>query len=141
MIKVLNRTVKQKVYKQLCGECRSELEFGAEDAYEGALGAMYIKCPVCGHELIVGELDGVNLNSNNIEFPKHFFKFNGVDIDDEEIQQWVRKCLKVAEESDAPYGYFVQTGSGNSRVILMAYEDEYNIVVAKNYYETSVSRE
>jgi hypothetical protein len=82
------------------------------------------------------------LTPNNIEFPKHFMAMseNAVDIDNEEIQKWVRKCLKIAEESNEPYGYFVSSGTGNSRVILMAYEDEYDIVVAKNYYETNVHK-
>ena len=57
---------------------------------------------------------------------------------DNEINDWVRRCLKAAEESDYPYGYFLYTGSGNTIVILMAYEDEYEIIVTKNYHETSV---
>lgn len=139
MIKVLNKDVEQTFYRQHCEECHAELEFAFDDTYEGALGARYLKCPVCGREIIT-EVDGINLNSNNIKFPKHFFEPSGVDIPDDEIQNWVRDCLKVAEESDEPYGYFVQAGTGNTRVILMAYEDEYNIIVTKDYYETSVNK-
>ena len=63
-----------------------------------------------------------------------------MNISDDQIEVWVRDCLKMAEESDDPYGYFVYTGSGNTMVILLAYEDEYNIIVTKDYYETSVNR-
>ena len=87
------------------------------------------------------EIEAKALYSSNIEFPKHFRKINKVvDIDDKEIQKWVKQCLKIAEESNEPYGYFVSTGSGNTQVILMAYADEYDIVVAKDYYETTVFR-
>lgn len=142
MIKVLNKDIdKQTLYRQKCYECDAELEFSLEDTYIGALGARYVKCPICGYEIMTEECDGIELNSSNIEFPTHFFEPNGVDIPNNEIENWVRKCLKIAEESDKPYGYFVQTGSGNTRVILMAYEDEYRIIVAKDYYETSVNRE
>lgn len=140
MIKVLNKDVEQTFYRQNCKDCHAELEFAFDDTYEGALGARYLKCPVCGHENIT-ELDVPNLSSNNIKFPLHFFAPGGVEISDDQINDWVYKCLKVAEESDEPYGYFVQAGTGNTRVILMAYEDEYDIIVTKDYYETSVNRE
>ena len=140
MIKVLNKDIEQTFYKQKCEECRAELEFAFDDTYEGALGARYLKCPVCNKEIIVYEIEGTNLSSNNIQFPKHFFEPGGVNISDDEIQKLVRKCLKTAEESDKPYGYFVNTGTGNTRVILMAYEDEYEIIVTKDYYQTSMNK-
>ena len=142
MIKVINKKVEEpKIYKVICDECRAELEYEYEDTYEGYAGARQIKCPECGYEIISEDFDGVELNSSNVEFPKHFYNFgNGVEIDNEEIQEWVCQCLKTAEASDEPYGYFVQAGSGNAAVVLMAYEDEYNIIVAKNYYELSIPR-
>ena len=142
MIKVLNKnTDEQKLYRQICDMCGAELEFALNDTYISALGARYVKCPVCGEEIMTEECDGIQLNSSNIEFPKHFFEPDGVDIPNSEINNWVRRCLKIAEESDEPYGYFVHTGSGNTMVILMAYEDEYEIIVTKDYYETSVNRD
>ena len=141
MIKVLNKDVEQTFYRQHCEECHTELEFSFDDTYIGALGARYVKCPVCGREIMTEECNGIQLNSSNIEFPKHFFEPDGVDVPDIEINDWVRRCLKIAEESDEPYGYFVHAGSGNTIVILMAYEDEYEIIVTKNYYETSVNRD
>jgi DNA-directed RNA polymerase subunit RPC12/RpoP len=142
MIRVLNKkTEEPKVYKTRCDECRAELEYEYEDTYEGYAGMRHIKCPKCGYEIMSEYFDGIELDSSNVEFPKHFYRLNGVDIQDKEIQQWVRKCLQCAEESEEPYGYFTHAGTGNTIVILMAYEDEYNIVVAKNYYELSIPRE
>lgn len=142
MIKVINKKKEeQKIYHQTCDGCKAELEFEYNDTYEGALGARYVKCPECGQEIMVDALDGTKLTSKNIEFPKHFFRPSGVNIEDEEIQEWVRGCLKVAKETDEPYGYFVRTGSGNTQVILLSYENEYYITVTKDYYETSVNRE
>lgn len=143
MIKVLNRDVEApKVYKIICSDCGAELEYGYEDTYEGYAGYRHIKCPMCGYEVMCEEFDGVKLNSRNVEFPKHFYHFDdGVDILDREVQDWVRRCLKQAEETKEPYGYFFHTGSGNSMVVLMGYEDEYDIIVAKDYYELSISKE
>ena len=139
MIKVLNKDVKQTFYRQHCDECRSELEFAFDDTYEGALGARYLKCPVCGRENIT-EIETPELSSDNIKFPLHFFEPGGVEISDDQINSWVYQCLKIAEESDEPYGCFVQTGSGNTKVILMAYADEYEIIVTKDYYQTNVNK-
>ena len=143
MIKVLNRDVETpKAYKTICADCGAELEYGYEDTYEGYAGYRHIKCPMCEYEIMCEEFDGVKLNSRNVEFPKHFYHFgNGVDILDREVQDWVRRCLKQAEEIKEPYGYFFHTGSGNSMVVLMGYEDEYDIIVAKDYYELSISKE
>jgi len=140
MIKVLNRDTEQIFYRQHCEGCDAELEFAFDDTYEGALGARYLKCPICGRENIT-EINTPELSSNNIKFPLHFFEPGGVDISDEQINDWVYKCLKTAEESNELYGFFMQTGSGNTKVILLAYEDEYNIIVTKDYYEMSVKRE
>lgn len=142
MIKVINKKKEElKIYHQTCEECDAELEFEYSDTYEGALGARFIECPECGREIMVDALDGTKLTSKNIEFPKHFFAPVGVDIDNERIQEWVRKCLEIAEESYEHYGFFAESGSGNTKVILLAYEDEYNIIVTKDYYQTSVDRE
>lgn len=142
MIKVLNKDMnEQNLYRQKCNECAAELEFSLEDTHIGALGARYIKCPICGEEIITEKCDGIELDSSNIEFPKHFIEPGGIDTPDSEIENLVRECLKVAEKSDEPYGYFVSTGYGDTMVILMAYEDEYEIIVTKDYYETSVNRE
>ena len=142
MIKVLNKNMnEQKFYRQTCDECGAELEFSLEDTNIGALGVRYIKCPVCDKKIMTDELDGIDLNLNNIEFPKHFFEPGGEDIPDDRINDWVRACLQAAEETDEPYGYFVSTGSGNTMVIILAYEDEYQVLVTKDYYETSVNRD
>lgn len=142
MVKVLNRDVENQVlYRQLCEFCRAELEFSFDDTHEGELGLRFLICPVCGEETLT-ELDATKLTSDNIEFPKHFMAMgeNAIDIDNEEIQKWVRRCLKKAEESNDLYGYFFVTGTGNTKVILMAYKDEYDIVVAKDYYEANVQK-
>lgn len=142
MIKVIGKKVDEpRVYNLICEGCRAELEYAYEDTYEGYAGLRYIKCPECGCEIISEHFEGVDLNSSSVEFPKHFYHFvDGVDIQDAEIQDWVRRCLKQAEESNEPYGYFFHTGTGNSVVILMGYEDEYNIIVAKDYYELSITK-
>ena len=141
MIKVLNKKEEQKVYRQTCYECGAELEYTIDDTYIGALGSRYITCPNCNKKIANESIEGIDLNSKNIKFPEHFFEPGGVDIDNAQINEWIHKCLKAAEESEEPYGYFITTGSWNTKVILLAYGDEYEIIVTKDYYETSIVRQ
>jgi DNA-directed RNA polymerase subunit RPC12/RpoP len=141
MIKVLNKKVEEpKIYRQMCDGCKAELECEYEDTYEGVLGARYVKCPECGSEVMFEEIECKTLTFKNIEFPKHFFEPGGVDISNDEIQGWIRNCLKIAEESKEPYGYFVQQGTGNAMVVLLVYEDEYEFVVTKDYYSATIPK-
>ena len=142
MIKVLNDQKKQpKIYNQLCDVCRAELEFEYEDTYEGAFCRRYVRCPVCQREVLVDEIEGKELTPDNLEFPKHFyFTTDKVRIPDNEIQNWVRNCLKIAQESKEPYGYFVQQGTGDAMVVLLVYEDEDEFVVTRDYYSLTIPR-
>lgn len=141
MINVISKKVEEpKVYKAICDGCDAELEYTYEDTYEGYAGMRYIRCPECGYEIMSEYLDGIKLNSQNIEFPKHFYKFKGVDIDDQQIQKWVSECLKCMEESDESYGCYTFVGSGNSMVFVFKHEDDYSVYVAKNYWEVTISR-
>lgn len=141
MIKVLKKNAEvPKIYHQMCDDCAAELEFEYEDTYEGALGARYVRCPECSREVSIDEIESKALTPETIEFPKHFFEPSGVDIPNEEIQKWVRNCLKIAEESKEPYGYFVHQGTSNAVVVLLVYENEYDIIVTKDYYEAVIPK-
>ena len=141
MIKVLNKNVEgQKFYIQKCEECCAELEFAFDDTYEGVYGARYLKCPVCGKEVMT-ELYGIDLTPDNIKFPIHFYKVSedAVNIEDEEIQQWVRKGLNALKSGKAED--FWWSGTGNSFMIILEMMDEYCIYVMKNYWECSIPKE
>lgn len=139
MIKVLNKDVEQTFYKQECEKCHAELEFAFDDTYEGAYGARYLKCPVCGEELWT-EIDGVELTSDNIKFPIHFYHMgkNAVDIEDDKIQEWVREGLETIEDGNVEDFYLCMTG--NAAMIILEMEDEYCIYVMKNYWECDIPK-
>ena len=63
MIKVINKDIGQNFYRQKCDNCAAELEFSFDDTYEGWLGARYIKCPVCGEEVMAEEIEAKALYS------------------------------------------------------------------------------
>lgn len=138
MIKVKKKnTETQKIYNARCDECECELECTEEDMHDGPDGAMYITCPECDNEVLIDSHDGIALNSHNIQFPKHFYKFgDAAPIEDERVQEAIRNLLKQMEESDVEdYLYWA---TGDSMVIVMNLDDEIQVVVAKDYYECSI---
>lgn len=142
MIRVVNKKVEEpKIYKVICDECGNELEYEKGDTYIGALGGRELVCPVCGEKVFVDQPEGIELDSSNIEFPIHFFVPNddAVDIDNSQIQAWVRECLYKAESDSENWCHYV-TGSGNTMVFVHKYENEYALYVTKKYYECSIPR-
>lgn len=141
MIKVLNKKKEEKkIYNTICDECQTELEFEESDTYIGGYGGRELICPECGQKIYIDELEGIDLDENNIEFPVHFIHTSdrAININDDEIQKWVRECLNGAK--DAPDGGFSIIASGDTVVIALKFTDVYDIYVAKKYYECSIPR-
>lgn len=68
--------VKPVMIHTFCEHCDSELEISEEDTHIGWLGAAFVKCPCCGQESMVDELEGITLTKNNIDYPIHFNRTN-----------------------------------------------------------------
>jgi hypothetical protein len=138
MIRVIGKkTEEPKIYKVTCDNCGAQLECEESDTYVGAYGCNYVDCPECGYDAIVEAIPDVKLTEHNIEFPKHFRKTNddAINIGDSTLQEWIRECLeKIKREED---GNFWIIASGNAVVIILKFEDEYTIYVAKDYWECS----
>ena len=148
-----NNELKGKVYSACDFECKGECEFfiprknykcnscGKNLTGElevGEFGCKYIMCDNCGEKKYIDELEPKTLTKDNVRFPQHYYHFdNGVSIDDNTINEWVKKCIKYLDNhKDEDY---MTTGSGNAIVIVFRTEDEgYVVYVCKNYYETNV---
>ena len=125
-------------------QCGAELEYLPSDVHVGAFGSMFTTCPVCEEEVLLDDELPMVLTTENVEWPKHFSlpHKSDFDISDKEIQEWVNKCLKLAE-SDVVYpnGSYVSTACGNTIVFVHKFEDSYEVYVTKSYAETSIPRE
>jgi hypothetical protein len=142
MIRVINNKEEEPtLYRSMCDNCGVELEYEKDDTYIGALGGRELICPFCGKPVYVEQPDGIDLNHSNIEFPKHFLPptDDAIDIDDEEIQKWIRELLCKAESSEEEYVYYIE-GMGNAIVFVFKYVDEYVVYVTNKYWECSIPR-
>lgn len=78
------------------------------------------------------------------KYPDDFFDFKtGGDISNEEINEWIRSCVKdLEEDKNQEYSY---TACGNTQVAVFRkfYEDKpelnsYEVMVTKNYQEADI---
>ena len=138
-----NKPVSPSTIHTFCEHCDSELEFTKDDTHIGWLGAAYITCPCCGNESMVDELDGITLTKDNIEFPVHFQRCNkGMkhvkEVSNEEIVNEVRNGIEYFRKNKDEYYWY--TSRGDLFMILFRYagDEEYFVVVTKDFYETYI---
>ena len=132
---------KPKTYKITCEHCDSELEVEDNDIQVGTHGMGYVVCPCCGEETYADELaDYFQLTKDNVEFPTHYYSFSdGVHIDDDTVNKWIKECIEKFDPNDEnDWCRFI--GSGDTMVIVskLDEDEEYDVYVCKNYYETFI---
>ena len=126
-----------------CENCDTKIQYEKEDIKYGEFGFPYLKCPVCNKNINLDNEEDLKLNFNNIEYPIHFHQFNSkknaVEIDNKQINIWIKELLnRIKNEED---GNFLFKGSGNTIVFVIKCEDSYDIFVCPNYYEGHIFRE
>ena len=115
-----------------CPECNTTIGYFDEDEYTTIEGTV-INCPKCNAEMFTQKF------AHLLPFPDAYFHFgNGKEISDGEINKWVKCGLKNILDKNLESW---DTGTGNARVSITAYEDEIDIDVSKNYWEASINRE
>jgi DNA-directed RNA polymerase subunit RPC12/RpoP len=122
----------------ICEECNSVFEYNDSDIWVDSKNYEYVTCPCCNHSCIVS----VPITERNIEFPKSFYQFgirdDAVDIDNEEITSWIKEIIVwLKRHPEEPYKY---SASGNTFVCVFNHEDEYYVMVAKNYFDASIDK-
>lgn len=95
-----------------------------------------LKCPICCREF---RPDWEEPTENFI-FPKTFYKFGEEEyskkLSNAEIQQYVDEVRNA--EPNLKAGKWVFAGSGDTIVIGLKMEEEFEIIVAQNYYSDSM---
>ena len=117
----------------VCEHCGAELEYDKDDEFIGLWGMKCITCPECNEDCFVSD--------HRVEPPNwkttfdHTNSDSAVAIDDEEIQEYIDKCYaKLTSDEWKPDDHYL-TGSGDTMIFGVKYEDEIRVFVTRDYYE------
>lgn len=130
--------------KVVCENCESELEYEKSDVTIGWLGAGYIKCPLCGYEMMLDdENEGIILTADNIEFPTHFnhtSEETGAKdcFDNERIKKYIRDAIKYFRENKEEFAYHTCSGNLIIHVYRFSEDEDYEIYVTNDYYQATI---
>ena len=153
IIKIIQNNFKQKINEEVkmkpetvhtfCDQCGSELEVSKEDTHIGWLGAAFVKCPCCGQESMVEELDGITLTKDNIDYPVHFNRTNKdlknvIEVQKDEVINEIQKGINYFRINKNEFYWY--TCFGDLFLIIFRYDDdeEYHIVVTRDFYEVDI---
>lgn len=128
--------------KMVCENCGSELEYEKSDLRLGALGCAFVDCPLCSHDNLIDE-DGVTLTVDNVEFPVHFWhtcveKGAKDACNNEEVKQCIRKAIDYFRKNKNEYHWFTCYGNLYIGVTRWDGDENYEVVVTNNYYNTYI---
>lgn len=124
-----------------CEDCDTKIQYEEEDIKYGEFGIPYLKCPVCNKNINLDNEEDLKLNFNNIEYPTHFYHFDGkkgVEIDNKQINIWIKELLNRIKKENKNYDFMC---SGNTMVFIIKDKSGYNMFVCPNYYEGHIFRE
>lgn len=132
--------------KIVCDCCESELEYDESDIYIGAFGCPHVDCPLCGSDNpIYDEGKELTLTKYNIEFPAHFWHTsvdNGAKdcCNNEEVRSCINRGINYFREnkSEDEYYWFTEYGNLHVSVRKLSGDESYEVIVTKDYYETSI---
>lgn len=125
--------------KTICEHCGSEIELEENDVEIGQFGLYYFNCPCCGDNSYMN--DGINLTSDNLNFPKHYYYFtNKKNVSNEEINQYVKQCINTLRNSIENDFHHTSISTGDTYVGVRKLDEdkEFCITVAKGYYVTTI---
>lgn len=127
---------KKQIKKEItCPNCGELLSYEKKDVEIGYLGCEFITCPECGTEILT---TGERIMPPT--FPQTFFHFGaGAKVSNKDTQEMVNEA--VDNIKTAKGGDFYSIATGDTMVIALKYEDGIDIIVAKDYWEDSLTNE
>lgn len=123
--------------RHVCDECGAELEYDKEDVHIGWMGCEYVTCPVCGSEIMVGK-SRVQLPTWKATFHHTSIETGAVNIEDDEIQTYVNRAVKLLCSDERNPGEFYVIWTGNFLVVGIKRMDGVDLYVTKDYWEDSI---
>ena len=130
--------------KLVCENCQSELEYEEADLRMGEYGCMFLDCPCCGSNNMLGDNEhNITLTIDNIEFPTHFHHTStntgAVEcFDNENIKQCIEKGINYLRKHKDASDWFTQFGNLYVQIYKFSGDEIYEINACNNYYTAEI---
>lgn len=132
-----NEVIEKRPIITTCPNCHYTISYTEDEVERVDNESMGVICPQCK-----GVIETEHVKS--FTFPKTFSHFGeGKDVrhlTDEEVQSYV-DIVKRKLEQELKVGDYTFTGTGDTIVFGFKFEDEDEIIVAKNYWSDSIFHE
>lgn len=129
-----NKSANKRPVITTCPHCQYTISYTEDEVERVDNESMGIFCPQCGGVIEIKHIEPFT-------FPATFYHIeNGASLTDEEIQNRVN-IIKRQLQQEVEVGEFTFIATGDTIIFGLKFEDEDNIIVAKNYWEDSVFKE
>ena len=132
VVAVKKRQIKKEI---TCPNCENLLSYEKEDVEIGHYGCQCVTFHECGEKILI---TGERIMPPT--FPQTFDHFcSGKKISYKDIQGMVNKVVDNIKKADV--GDFYTMATGDTMVVVLKYEDSIDIIVAKDYWEDTLTDE
>lgn len=131
-----NKTIESRPIITTCPHCNYTVSYTEDEVERVANDGEGFMCPNCDEPIVVKQIEPFT-------FPDTFYYFGGEDavlLDDNRVQKLVDVVKRKLQE-ELKVGDYTFTGTGDTKVFGFKFEDEDEIIVAKNYWKDSVFKE
>lgn len=119
-----------------CPHCQYTISYTEDEIDRVENDGFGVMCPNCTKIIVTEHIEPFT-------FPDTFYYFGAsegaVCLSDDEVQKYVN-IVKRKLQQECQVGEYTFTGTGNTKVFGFKFEDEDEIIVAKNYWSDSVFR-
>lgn len=119
-----------------CPHCQYTISYTKDEVDRVENDGLGVICPNCNESIVLEHI-------KPFTFPDTFYHFGtnegAVCLSDKETQEYVN-IVKRKLQQELEIGEYIFTGTGDTKVFGFKFEDEDEIIVAKNYWSDSVFR-
>lgn len=117
-----------------CPHCQYTISYTEDEVDRVENDDLGVICPNCNKSIVLEHIEPFT-------FPDTFYHFGtsegAVCLSDDEVQQYVN-VVKCKLQQECQVGEYTSAGSGDTMVFGFKFEDEDEIIVAKNYWTDSI---
>lgn len=131
-----NEVIEKRPIITTCPNCQYTISYTEDEVERVENDGIGIMCPNCDEAIVTKHIEPFT-------FPDTFYHYDtsegAVCLSDDEVQKYVN-IVKRKLQQERQVGEHVFTGTGDTMVFGFKFEDEDEIIVAKNYWSDSVFR-